>query len=205
VTPSAVSSCEKGPLPHPGGGIARRRCCSRGLAVARFEWARERKHSCRVGVAHAWIRRKQSRDIASPRCCFDEPALGPSACSRPGCGRLSKHITLLGRCRSASRSTNAAQRRQPAGAMATDWWIAASMRQSDAEIETIGARPKRARRRRATGLSECLAERHSRRRHRTHCSYCSNSTARSVASRTAAPQGECESLPAVCRRVARSC
>jgi hypothetical protein len=39
---------------------------------------------------------KQSRGVASPHCCFDEPAPEPSACSPPGCGGLSKHVTGLG-------------------------------------------------------------------------------------------------------------
>ena len=42
----------------------------------------------------------------------DEAAPEPCACSRLGCGGRSKHITLLGCCRSASRTTNAGQRRQ---------------------------------------------------------------------------------------------
>jgi hypothetical protein len=97
VTPSAVSSCEKGPLPHPGGGIARRRCCSRGLAVARFEWARERKHSCRVGVAHAWIR---PATRGSPRRCDS-----PTPRSRRSALVRSEHV-VGGRpgCRNAWRS-----------------------------------------------------------------------------------------------------
>ena len=33
ATPSTVSIGGKGPLPHPGGGIARRRCCGRGIAI----------------------------------------------------------------------------------------------------------------------------------------------------------------------------
>jgi len=83
---------------------------------------------------------EQSRDVASPHCCFDEPARGPSACSRPGGGRLSKRITLLW-----SRSLRLAKHQRGSGSpasMASDSWIAASMQQSDAEIDTIAARPE---------------------------------------------------------------
>jgi len=66
-----------------------------------------------AAAAHAWYRRKRSRDLASPHYCSDEPARGPSACSPPGRGRLSKHITLLSRCCPASQNTNAAQGRRP--------------------------------------------------------------------------------------------
>jgi hypothetical protein len=46
--------------------------------------------------AHASMPAKQSRGVASPHCCFGEPPLEPSACSRSGCGGGSEHITFLG-------------------------------------------------------------------------------------------------------------
>jgi hypothetical protein len=49
-----------------------------------------------------------------------------------------------------------------------------------------------------------IQKRKRRARSRRFC-HCSNLTARSVASGTAAPPGECESLPAVCQCVARFC
>jgi hypothetical protein len=58
---------------------------------------------------------------------------------------LSKHITLVWP-HSLRLAKHQRGSRSPAP-MASDSWIAASMRQSDAEIETIAARPKRARRR----------------------------------------------------------
>ena len=112
----------------------------RGIAAARFERARQRKHSRRAEspiLGSGW---KRSRDVASPYCCSDEPARGPSACSRPGGGRLSKRITLVW-----AQSLRLAKHQRGSGSpasMASDSWIAASMRQSDAEIDTIAARPE---------------------------------------------------------------
>ena len=86
---------------------------------------------------------KQSRDVASPYCCSDEPALGPSACSRPSGGRLSNRITLVW-----APPLRPAKHQRGSGSpasMASDVWIAASMRQSNAEIDTIAARPLRRR------------------------------------------------------------
>jgi len=56
-----------------------------------------------------------------------------------GCGGLSKHITLVGRLplRLVKHQRGSAS---PAS-MSRDTWIARSMRQSDAEIEAIFARP----------------------------------------------------------------
>ena len=92
---------------------AGRRDRMRGIAAARSERAREQEQSRRAQSEQASMPAKAVTGVASSHCCFDEPAPGPSACSRPGCRGLRKRITLLGRCRSASRGTNAAQRRQP--------------------------------------------------------------------------------------------
>ena len=46
-----------------------------------------------------------------------------------------------------------------AGAVASELWIAAAMRQSDAEIETIVARPLQQRAPRRLGLPQSLAKR----------------------------------------------
>jgi hypothetical protein len=66
---------------------------NRGIAAARFERARQRKHSRRAESPILGSGCKQSRDVASPYCCSDEPARGPSACSTawPGASEQTHH------------------------------------------------------------------------------------------------------------------
>ena len=147
----------------------------RGIAAARFERARQRKHSRRAEspiLGSGW---KRSRDVASPYCCSDEPARGPSACSRPGGGRLSKRITLVW-----AQSLRLAKHQRGSGSpasMASDSWIAASMRQSDAEIDTIAARPRQEPARGPVGLAQSQGERHSPRDRGRGCRDCSQAAA----------------------------
>ena len=148
---------------------------NRGIAAARFERARQRKHSRRAEspiLGSGW---KRSRDVASPYCCSDEPARGPSACSRPGGGRLSKRITLVW-----AQSLRLAKHQRGSGSpasMASDSWIAASMRQSDAEIDTIAARPRQEPARGPVGLAQSQGERHSPRDRGRGCRDCSQAAA----------------------------
>ena len=53
--------------------------------------------SIRAGLSRPLLDPDGSSHATSRRlyCCSDEPARGPSACSRPGGGRLSKRITLV--------------------------------------------------------------------------------------------------------------
>ena len=90
---------------------------------------------------------KQSRGVASRHCRFDKPAPGPSACSRPAPGPVSKHIALLRRCRSASSSTNAAQRRRVDGQRLVDRQVeaAASRRRWDEWLSSRASVNSRAR------------------------------------------------------------
>ena len=154
---------------------SRRDYRNRGIAAARFERARQRKHSRRAEspiLGSGW---KRSRDVASPYCCSDEPARGPSACSRPGGGRLSKRITIVW-----AQSLRLAKHQRGSGSpasMASDSWIAASMRQSDAEIDTIAARPRQEPARGPVGLAQSQGERHSPRDRGRGCRDCSQAAA----------------------------
>jgi hypothetical protein len=85
--------------------------------------------------------RKQSRGVASPHCCFDGPARGPSGCSRAGCGRLSKRITLV--CPVLLRLAKHQRGSASPGSMASDLWIAGSKQQPRTDAGTSGCRPIR--------------------------------------------------------------
>jgi hypothetical protein len=89
-------------------------------------------------VAHAWIPTEAVTRRSPPHCCFDEPARGPSACSRPGWGRLSKRITFVWPLplRPAKHQRGSGS---PAS-MASDSWIARSKQQPRADAGTSACR-----------------------------------------------------------------
>ena len=113
-----------------------------GIAAARSERARERKHSCRTRAAHAWIA-GSSHATSRRLTATSMNRRAASACSRPGCGRRANHAPVAAAAPPRQASTVGSG--SPA-TMASDTWIAGTMRQSDAETETIAARPLRKRR-----------------------------------------------------------
>jgi len=119
--------------------------------------SRPENESIRAGLGRPLLDPDEAvTDLWSPHCCFDEPV--------PRAERL-----LAARLRASEqtphpRVAGAAPPRQAQGgsaspsSMASNSRIARSMRQSDAEIETIAARPEQQRRERSLARSQIHGE-----------------------------------------------